>query len=310
MDYTRASGFVTDSQGRRQIADRDLANGVPGTDAIAADQNGPINEIVHCIAASGQEPSADDDTQLWKAITSAVTTNAVGRLLQVKNFTSTTSYTPSDGVQFILVEMVGGGGAGGGAPGFSNSANPAGCGGAGAAGGFARILFDLRKITIHALTLTIGTGGQCSSGVAGGGGSYTAFGDYIIANGGDGGNTTGSIAAGRAVWTAQAEGGTIAYGAPPQGMTVLDAIAGANGMSGFLIPQADGTSESVPVPPTGPNSPFGTGGPNGTSTGSSNQTGIPAQGYGAGGGGMGTTSSGSVAGGSGAPGLIRIWEFV
>lgn len=284
---------------------------VPVYDASFASSVGgyPNGAVVQDGSGVQWVSTADNNTTTPGASGANWRTNGEGRLLSVTNYTSNQNYTPSTQARLILVEIVGGGGAGGGAYGTTNSSNPCACGSAGAAGGYALVRFDLTQITLSNVALVIGTGGQCTVGIAGGGGSYSGFGNYITANGGGGGNTTGSMAAGKAVWTAQSQGGTVTFGSTPAGMTVLDAIKGANGMSAFIIAQSNGTDISVPVPPVGPDSKFGTGGGNGTNTTSSSQTGEAARGFGAGGGGMATTAAGSSAGGSGAPGLIRIWEY-
>ncbi|NHO33340.1 hypothetical protein [Acetobacter fallax] len=69
MDYTTAPGYVT-VDGVRQYADRDPANGVPGTALIAADRTATMVEIMTVIAKAGLAPSATDLTQLWQAIVS------------------------------------------------------------------------------------------------------------------------------------------------------------------------------------------------------------------------------------------------
>nr|WP_298797544.1 hypothetical protein [uncultured Acetobacter sp.] len=68
MDYTTASGNVTDAQGRRQFVDRNDAAGVQGTYITQADLNAPQNEIVGAIKESGQVPSADNEGQITVAM--------------------------------------------------------------------------------------------------------------------------------------------------------------------------------------------------------------------------------------------------
>ncbi|MCP9320095.1 hypothetical protein KBX73_09995 [Acetobacter persici] len=68
MDYTQASGYAVDAQGRRQFVDRNDAEGVGGTYITEADLNAPQNEIVGAIKKSGQEPNADNEEQLGLAL--------------------------------------------------------------------------------------------------------------------------------------------------------------------------------------------------------------------------------------------------
>ncbi len=72
MDYTSAAGYVTDAQGRRQYADRDIANGVGGTSLLAVDRNAVQNTLLDAIKAFGIALVAGDDTLLTQAIKAAV----------------------------------------------------------------------------------------------------------------------------------------------------------------------------------------------------------------------------------------------
>lgn len=69
MDYTTAPGFQLDADGRRRIVDRDLSNNIPGTSAVAVDQDGPMCELMHVIEDLAKlEGDAEDLTQLGQAI--------------------------------------------------------------------------------------------------------------------------------------------------------------------------------------------------------------------------------------------------
>lgn len=69
MDYTTAPGYQLDADGRRRIVDRDLSNNIPGTSAVAADQDGPMCELMHVIEDLAKlEGDAEDLTQLGQAI--------------------------------------------------------------------------------------------------------------------------------------------------------------------------------------------------------------------------------------------------
>ncbi|MCE2563785.1 hypothetical protein [Komagataeibacter sp. FNDCF1] len=68
MDYTSATGYVTDAQGRRQYQDRDLLNGVKGTSLVAADRNAILNGLMYLIQAVQIVPNPNDDSQVWAAV--------------------------------------------------------------------------------------------------------------------------------------------------------------------------------------------------------------------------------------------------
>ncbi|MFT8307611.1 hypothetical protein [Acetobacter malorum] len=68
MDYTKASGYTIDAQGRRQFIDRNDAAGVQGTYITQDDLNAPQNEIVAAIKKFGLMPSSENDEQLLLAM--------------------------------------------------------------------------------------------------------------------------------------------------------------------------------------------------------------------------------------------------
>ena len=96
-------------------------------------------------------------------------------------FTSSGTYTPTTGMDYCIVEVVGGGGGSGGiaATTTSNSLSPGGGG-----GGYARKLFASATIGVSQ-TVTIGAGG--TAGAAGnnngGAGGTTSLGSLISATG-------------------------------------------------------------------------------------------------------------------------------
>lgn len=67
MDYTSASGYVTDEKNRRQYTDRNDALGVQGSFLVAKDRNAVQNELINIIEMAGLVPSADDETQVLAA---------------------------------------------------------------------------------------------------------------------------------------------------------------------------------------------------------------------------------------------------
>ncbi|WP_336947403.1 hypothetical protein [Asaia sp. HN010] len=68
MDYTNSTGYVLDTNGNRQYADRDAANGVPGTSLTARDRNMVTNELANLVIGSGLALDPNDQTQVYKAI--------------------------------------------------------------------------------------------------------------------------------------------------------------------------------------------------------------------------------------------------
>jgi hypothetical protein len=205
---------------------------------------------------------------------------ATGRLLNIQTITSTGTYTPTAGTNFIEVELVGGGGGGGTALPTTASQVSAGSGGAG--GGYAR-----KRITtgFSGVTMTIGAGGTAA--VAGG---STSFGGLVSASGGGAG---GNIAA--AVNSNTFNGGSV--GGIGSGGD-FNARGGAGSPSFYSNP---------PISGKGGFSYYGEGGflTSGTQVGNAGET--------PGSGGSGGSNNPSVgtnsSGGSGKAGQIVIWEY-
>lgn len=319
MDYITAPNTITDSDGRRQFADL-IPGKQAGTDLCAAAFNPTVNEIVHVIKVAGLTPDANDETQLAQAIADGIQAEALRAqateqklqyqvdrlgLRQILDVKTNVTYSPGPDVRYLIVEAIGGGGGGGGAAG--NKSGSASCGGAGAAGGYARLFIDLTKVTLSSVAVTIGAGGQGQAGDKGLKGGATSFGNYLTCDGGQGGDTIASQAAGKAAWCNQSNGGSVTL-QTTSGITVLQAVKGQNGSSGFLIAQADGQSPSVPVPAIGAASFMGSGGSNGINVDQS-ASGLPASGFGGGGGAVGSVGSAVMTGGQGGPGRIMIFEY-
>lgn len=200
--------------------------------------------------------------------------------LNVQAFTSSTTYTPTQGTTRAIVFVTGGGGGGGGAGTLNNSA-----GGGGGAG--ATAIAFLSSVT-SGVTVTVGAGGTAGASAAGtgGAGGQSAFGT-ITANGGSGG-----------VGDPSAAGAAGGAGSSTVANATL-AIAGAGGgassggeghMSGY-----GGSS-------------FWGGGAQNKSDGSSG-AGADGAAYGSGGSGAFRASGTNVAGGAGAAGVVLVLEF-
>jgi hypothetical protein len=205
-------------------------------------------------------------------------------------FTASGTYTPTSGMEYCIVEVIGGGGGGGGCA-AGAAGNLAGAGGGGS-GGYAREVFDSATIGASQ-TVTIGAAGTAGSGSGSGGtGGTTSVGALISATGGVGGSGTTATAAIRLV-----EGG--AGGAGSGGAVNMTGDAGGWSWSNSdTRPGASGKGGSS-VLGGGGASAFGTTAENGVAGGA----------YGGGGsGGLGTTSGAT--GGAGFAGLVIVTEFI
>lgn len=109
----------------------------------------------------------------------------VGRLVSIKKFTASGTYTPTAGTKFIRVRLVGAGGAGGGAAASTVSGYlAAGRGGGGGSYGETTLIDVTSVLSVVVIVGGAGVGAAGSSGTAGG---SSSFGSYITAPGGDGG---------------------------------------------------------------------------------------------------------------------------
>lgn len=198
------------------------------------------------------------------------------------------TYTPSPGMVFCDVEVVGGGGGGGGAAGGAGTSAAAGGGGY---GGYSKKMFTAAQIGASQ-TVTIGaagTGGTAGNN-AGGTGGNTTFGALLTGNGGVGGSgsaalTTAGVPAGGGA------GGTATGGD-------LN-IRGSNGFAGIVLGGSSGGLSGK-----GGGGVFGEGGYPSGPTGSGNG----GNGNGSGGSGGATATAGNAAGASGSIGLVVVLE--
>ena len=135
--------------------------------------------------SSGQVLTSNGASALptWQAAASSGFTS-----INIQTFSSTgaNTYTPTSGMKYCIVEIVGAGGGGGGMriTGVGQSA-----GGGGGAGAYARGVFSAATVGASQ-TVTIGTGGTGgagSSGGTGGTGGTSSFGTLISCTGGSGG---------------------------------------------------------------------------------------------------------------------------
>lgn len=214
--------------------------------------------------------------------------SSAGRLINVQIFTSSGTYTPSAGTQFVKVRGCGGGGGG------SGTSNP----GSGlvslAAPGTAATCAE-GKYTIAQIgasqPVTIGAAGTGGAAAAGSNGGTTALGALLSIPGGVGG---GAPLNAQSAPTVNANGATSAAatgaffsrrGTAPAPSTALNALIGTGAAGGDSL--------------------FGAGG----YTISANNSGVAASGYGGGGGGTMTSSGSGSTGGNGSPGILIIEEY-
>ncbi|QBO63883.1 tail fiber repeat protein [Escherichia phage vB_EcoM_Goslar] len=110
----------------------------------------------------------------------------VGRLLNMRVFTSSGTYTPTQGTKRIRVTITGGGGGGGGCQAYSNSETFFGAGGG--AGG---TVISVITVTAASYSVIIGSGGSGGSGAtSGNGGGDSKFASLLTAPGGQGAGKT------------------------------------------------------------------------------------------------------------------------
>ena len=215
---------------------------------------------------------------------SAWSSPLTGALIAVRSFGDSGIYTPTPGTKSVIVEVVGGGGGGGGANAAGAGQISSGGNGGGGAYGKGRFTSDFSGVQ-----MTVGTGG--TPGGIGGVGGATRFGPLISASGGMGGGAgVGFVPPGSS-------------GGATQGGLV---IVGGNIESsvGFLAPAAVAISTTTILGVLGGQSHFGPG-PSG-----SYGNGISANTRGTGGtGALAGPSSGPFGGGTGAAGLIIVWEY-
>jgi hypothetical protein len=232
------------------------------------------------------------DANGFVSLVSAGTFNKIVRQV----FTANGTYTPTSGMKYCDVEIVGGGGGGGGSAATAVAEGSGGGGGAG--GGYSRKIFTSATIgASQSVTIgaggTFGTGGG-ATGNAGTTGGTTTFGALISATGGTGGN--GGTAVGFNWVTAIHVLGGVGSGGDfniygnvgEGGYSFVTMAYGGNGGNSFY-----GSGAAV------------TGGVNGTPN-----SGNPPKSYGSGGsGGASCNGDASQSGSAGLPGICIVTEY-
>lgn len=223
--------------------------------------------------------------------------NGKGRLINVKTFTSSGTYTPTAGTSFVIAELLGGGGGGG-----SNASTPS-PGYAAAAAGGASGAYAICKLPAQVYPVTVGAGGAggiaTTNGAHGSTGGTTSMGG-VTCPGGYGGPYGQAI-------NVMPTGGIVSPGSQAVTGAVIASSPGVAGSYGMLYSSSNATGGG------GGNSIYGSGGTPTTIDGSVGKSpGLAASGFGAGGGGsvsVSVSTAASQKGGNGAPGIVIIWEY-
>lgn len=220
------------------------------------------------------------------AIASVADAAWVGTVTHVVLTASSGTWVPPTGIQYAMVELVGGGGGGGGCTGAGTGLS---VGGSGGGGGYCRKLYAASDLTLAGESYAVGPGGAGGNVGGGGSGTATTF-KGLTGSGGSGGsamtsNTTSQTAGAGA--GGAATGGDINI--PGDTGNLGRTISGAN-----LFTSRGGRSQLGPSTPA---------------TVSTGGAGTAASGYGSGGSGA-TADTTNRAGGAGANGVILITCYI
>lgn len=227
--------------------------------------------------------------------------------------TATGGYTPTPGMRYIKVELIGGGGGSGGIT-ASGSPSDMRIGGGGGAGGYICVMLNAAQVGASQ-PVNIGAGGTGGGGnTTGNTGADSTFGALLTARGGLGGTVVS--AGGFAMPSANGGrgGGFIITTGTDIGSST--GLRGENGFGMYIL----ATSSALVNPGAGGDSPFGIGGKtlastqNAASTFTLTPSFIAEPNTGTGGAGVGAFSNGSTAttatnGQAGAAGVCLITEY-
>lgn len=285
-----------------------LANG--GTNANLSASNGGI---FYSTASAGAILAGTATAGLallsGASTTPSWSTNKPITKINVQAFTSTGAYTytPTAGMTFAIVELIGDGGGSGGVTGTTSEVASSGAGGG---GGYLVMLVTAAQVGAS-ISGSVGAGGSAATaggGNNGGSGSGTTFvtASTSTAGGGGGGNGQ-TAAAGSAQGATSGAGGTNTAGTG----TVLKNIAGSPGTSGAGSFISTFTFQTSSV---GGASGYGSagGGPVFAVTGATNTVGKAGNKFGGGAGGSISNNNNTVTsvGAVGAQGAVFITEFI
>jgi hypothetical protein len=273
-----------------------VSNFGSGTVTVTPGVPSVIGGNTSLVLHQGQTQHIISDGTNYQLAQNASAARALSVNVIVKTAVGTSTYTPSVGLNFAVVECVGGGGGGAGT--VSSSLNGQQLnGGGGGAGGYSRKTLTAAAIG-SSQTVTVGNFGSGSVGnVAAGAGTASSFGSLCVANGGGGAGPAPTFSNGGAGGSVTgAVGDIVAAGTPGF------AGGGSNSNSIYFLLGSGGSSyfgggaAQPPIPTHGSYN-----GPNGGN-------------YGAGGaGGMifsDGTATGSSNGGNGSAGVVIITEYI
>jgi hypothetical protein len=230
---------------------------------------------------------------------SSTTKNKIPSIINIQTITTTGTYTPTSGMIYCIIEVVGGGGGGGGAATTSAAGNGSGAsGGGGGAGGYSRGKFTATDIgASKAVTIgAAGTGGTAgaNAGVAGG---TTSVGATLIQSTGGTGGDGGSAGVTNASYGGAGGVGTL-------GEFNITGNFGGTGWTDNI------TGSNLVLAGMGGSAYFGGGNYQDWLNNTGQTAGIAAISYGNGGsGGIALKGGTQVAGGDGAPGVVVITEY-
>ncbi|MBO7227073.1 MAG: hypothetical protein J6V33_05780, partial [Bacteroidales bacterium] len=252
------------------------------------------------------------------------TVGSVSKTYTIGSGTNSGTYTVHDGVDYVIIEAIGGGGAGGSveAPETPEAIGAAGGGG----GAYSRVQVSASKIKNRTLTYIVGAGGTNNGTDGGNGGTNNGT------DGGNGGTTEVTFTYNSTDYTLTANGGygaavegdNASAGGTPTTTTDFGIIKDANYRSYAGGKGADGTSSfsgggggaagskgkgynASQMHGGAANSPGGKGADGSTE----NSTGTTCENYGGGGSGAYYSSGeNSLTGGAGAPGAVIITEYI
>lgn len=273
--------------------------GTPGTSTLTATlANIPNSSLAHSsiTLVAGTGISITTSPVSLGGSTTISTTASLSAFNQVviTQFLTSGTYTPTAGMKYCIIELVGAGGGGGGSANTASGTNSSGNGGG--AGGYARQAFAAATIGVSQ-TVTIGAGGAAgsNSGGNGGNGGTTSVGVLISATGGTGGTSNG---------VGDHSEGVGGVGGVGTGTLSLTGMAGGAGYSyniATVVNFAQGGYGGSTV--------FGAGGLTSIDSGGGGVGTAGAKG----GGGSGASSQGGnsgVVGGAGGDGYVVITEFI
>lgn len=253
-----------------------------GTAAISVTGVGSLGQVL-----SSNGPGVDPSFQDVSGFTQ----------VNIQKFTANGTYTPTSGMQYAIIEVIGGGGGSGGIP--ATSSSQVTVSGAGGAGGYSRGVFTSATIgASQSVTIGAGGSGGSTSPSSGSAGSASSVGSLIDANGGSGG---ASGAANNRSSRTGSDGGSAGTGGDINIPGQAGHPAAALYISDIPIGQCWGGS--------GGSTPYGFGG-KGITTESTSVPGKNGIGFGSGGGSAIGTNGTAEAGGDGADGIVIITEYI